>query len=106
MSGEDVQGQERHDTSPQPTIVDLLSLEEPAGALVNWILRRREARLPDIAAFLGQDEPSAQAFLAPLIEQGFVQVRTHGDDRSFVVRLAATPTRAPRKAIRDVLYDL
>lgn len=67
------------------SMADVLTLPDDLRRLFNWMMRQEEVSLAEVAAHLGQDEPSAQDTLARLIEQCFVREMPAGRYR---VRLA------------------
>jgi hypothetical protein len=54
-------------------VADVLELPDTPRQLVQWLLRRGEASLAEVAAHSGQDERAARSTLAALSEQGFVR---------------------------------
>jgi amino acid permease len=56
-------------------MVDALTLPDSLRQVVNWMVRRGEVGLAEVAAFTGQDEGAARAMLEVLAEQGFVRER-------------------------------
>jgi hypothetical protein len=80
---------EAREKSPGLTMSDILSLPDPFGRLCNWMLRCQQATVPEVAAFLQEDEAQAAATLAGLVERGFaMQVDVQGVTY-YRVRLAA-----------------
>ncbi|MBM3135844.1 MAG: hypothetical protein FJZ89_11310, partial [Chloroflexi bacterium] len=54
-------------------VADVLELPDTQRQLVQWLLRRGEASLAEVAAHSGQDERAARSTLAALSAQGFVR---------------------------------
>jgi amino acid permease/predicted transcriptional regulator len=56
-------------------MADVLALPDDMRRIVNWMVRRGEVSLAEVAAFTGQDERAAHAMLDALAKQGFVRER-------------------------------
>jgi predicted ArsR family transcriptional regulator len=83
------------------SMADVVALPDELQTIVTWLLRQGEARLPEVAAFIEQDEAATRSLLADLIAQGFVQEASRGGEGQphYRVRLAA-------KRTRKLLFDL
>lgn len=83
--------QHRRDDVPERTMADVLALPDEARTIVTWLVRQREAGLPEVAALLERDETNAHTLLTDLVAQGFVQeVLNEGEGKPrYRVRLAA-----------------
>jgi hypothetical protein len=55
------------------SMADVLALPDELQTIVTWFMREGEAGLPEVAAFIEQDEVTAHSLLADLVAQGFVQ---------------------------------
>lgn len=76
------------------SMTDLLALPADQSNLLNWMIRTgRPVNLAQVAAHLGQTPAETQSYLAPLIEQGFVQALNPETTPHYKVRLAATRPR-------------
>ncbi len=81
------------------SMADLLELPETLRVLVNWMMRQQTVGLPQVVAFLGQDEATSAQTVSALIEKGFVrELKVHGET-CYRVRLA------PKRG-RDVPLDV
>lgn len=60
-------------TAPNRTMADLLFLPEAERSLMNWLLRKKQATLSEIAAHFNQPEPTIIDLLNHLLIQGFVK---------------------------------
>ncbi len=74
--------------TPGITIADILDLPDSLRDLINWMMREVEVSLPELAAHLGKDEPSARAMLATLLDKGFVREIEMKGKLTYRVRLA------------------
>jgi Mn-dependent DtxR family transcriptional regulator len=54
-------------------IADILALPDELQTIITCLTREGEAGLPEVAAFIGQDEATTRAMLADLIARGFAQ---------------------------------
>ena len=75
------------------SMTDLLTLPEEQSDLLNWMMRAGRVDLAQMATYLGQAPEETQTYLAPLIEQGFVQVLNPEANPHYEVRMAATRSR-------------
>lgn len=73
------------------TMTDVLALPDELRVIVIWLMRQGEAGLSEMATFIKQDDATAQALLAKLIAQGFVQQVVHEGESQprYRVQLAA-----------------
>jgi len=73
------------------SITDVLALPDEFQTIITWFMREGEAGLPEVAAFIEQDEATACSLIADLVAQGFVQeVRGEGERQPrYRARLAA-----------------
>ena len=73
-------------------LLDLLGDGAADGAaerpLVQWILRRGDVSLAEVAAHLNQDEPAARARLTGLVKQGTLLTTTRNGETRYGARLA------------------
>jgi hypothetical protein len=53
-------------------IADVLTLADPARQLVNWIVRRGEVNVAEVAAHTGRHEDQIRGMLDDLAQQGFI----------------------------------
>jgi hypothetical protein len=71
-------------------MADILALPDELRTIVIWLMRQPEAGLPEVAAFVEQDEITAHTLLADLVTQGFVEALSEGEEQPrYRVRLAA-----------------
>jgi len=77
------------------SIADILALPEELQTIITWLMREGEAGLPEVAAYIGQDEATTCTLLAELIAKGFVQhVPAKGKKQPrYLARLATKRTR-------------
>jgi hypothetical protein len=59
--------------SPGLSMSDLLTLSEPQGGLLKWMIRQGQVSLADVGVFLGQDEEQTRSVLDELCQQAFVR---------------------------------
>ena len=76
-------------------MADILTLPEELQTIITWLMREGEAGLPEVAAYIDQDEATTGTLLAELIAKGFVQqVPANGKEQSrYLARLATKRTR-------------
>ena len=55
------------------SMADILTLPDELQTIITWLVREGEAGLPEMAAFIKQDEATTSTLLADLIARGFVQ---------------------------------
>ena len=55
------------------SMADILALPDELQAIITCLMRGGEAGLPEVAAFIEQDEATTSTLLADLIARGFVQ---------------------------------
>lgn len=87
------------------SMADLLELPDNLRKLVNWLMRQQTVRLPEVAAFLEQDEATSQSALAALIEKGFVREMKVRGETCYRVRLAAKRRREVPLDVWQALDD-
>ncbi len=74
--------------TPGLQMSDLLTMPEPESGLLNWIMRQGQVTVPEIMAFLKQDEDCTHTILADLREKGYVrEIEMRGVTR-YRVRIA------------------
>ncbi len=73
------------------TMTEVLALPEELRMIVIWLIRKGEAGLAEVAAFIEQDDATARDLVAVLIARGFVQEVVHEVDGQshYRVKLAA-----------------
>ncbi|MEE3717007.1 hypothetical protein V2H45_09645 [Tumidithrix elongata RA019] len=77
------------DTSAGVSMVDILTLPTRQQQIVNWIIRRKECGISEIASQIDEDENLVRAELEALVVQGFLQeTRILGETR-YSIKLAA-----------------
>jgi len=81
--------QNRRDNGPERTMADVLALPEDLRPIMDYLIEQGESELAEVAAHIGQDEPSTRALLVDLIEQGFVQEMLAGSQHRYRVRLVS-----------------
>ena len=69
-------------------MADLLTLPEPQGGLLKWMIRQAQVSLADVGAFLGQDEEQTRAVLDDLCEKAYVREIEMRGVTHYRVRLA------------------
>ena len=87
------------------SMADLLTLPEPQGGLLKWMIRQGQVSLADVGAFLGQDEEQARGVLADLCEKGFVRPIERRGATHYRVRLAPKRGRALPANLWQALSD-
>jgi hypothetical protein len=72
-------------------MADILTLPDELRTIVTWLMQQREAELPEVAAFVEQDEALTRTQIAELVVRGFVQeMQSLGEGQpGYRVRLAA-----------------
>ncbi|MDQ4077678.1 MAG: FeoC-like transcriptional regulator [Chloroflexota bacterium] len=96
MSGVPERSQSESDTEERDAgldMADLLELPPEQRQVVNWMMRKRQATLAEIAAYLGKDEEVTRALLAELVGKGFVRERGTEGDQSYRIRYAPKKNR-------------
>ncbi|TVQ20820.1 MAG: TIR domain-containing protein [Leptolyngbya sp. DLM2.Bin15] len=83
-------------------VADLLILPKDQQRIVNWMLRRDDVTMTDLAEHFKQEAIALQPILEELIRQSYVQVVADSPPR-YRVRLAAKSGRQMPKDIWDVL---
>ena len=83
------------------TMADILTLPDELRTIVTWLMQQREAELPEVAAFVEQDEAITRTQIAELVARGFVQeMQSQGEGQPrYRVRLAA---RRGRRLLPDL----
>lgn len=66
-------GDEKNESSPGLSMADVLTLPDFEQKLVTWLVRKKEASLTEIAAYMEQKKDSISTMLNALKEQGFVK---------------------------------
>ncbi|HEY9610366.1 hypothetical protein [Allocoleopsis sp.] len=66
-------GDEEQESSSGLSMADVLTLPDFEQKLVTWLVRKKEANLPEIAAYMEQEEESVSTMLNALKEQGFIK---------------------------------
>jgi hypothetical protein len=91
--------------SPGLSMADLLTLPEPQGGLLKWMIRQGQVSFAEVVTFLGQDEEQTRSVLAELIEAAFVrEIEMHGATH-YRVRLAPKRGRALPANLWQALSD-
>lgn len=96
---------EARERSPGLSMSDLLTLPEPLGGLLNWMIRRGSAAFADVVAFLGQDEARARTVLADLLDRGLIRELEIRGVIQYRVRLAPKRGRALPANLWQALSD-
>lgn len=91
--------------SPGLSMADLLTLPEPQGGLLKWMIRQGQVSLADVVAFLGQDEEQTRGVLADLCEKAFVRTIEMRGITHYRVRLAPKRGRALPSNLWQALGD-
>lgn len=86
-------------------ITDILALPEDQRDLINWLMRSGRVDLDQVTEYLGQEPKEARAFLAPMIEQGFVQALNIEARPHYEVRMAATRSRHLSRELAQLAAD-
>lgn len=72
------------------SMADVLSLPDDLRNISNWLMRKREANLNEVAAHTGKDLETTRSMLAELTEKGFVRELNFKDEPPrYRMRLAA-----------------
>jgi hypothetical protein len=79
--------------SPGLSMSDVLLLPDPLDRLCNWMLRRKQVSMGDVAGFLEQDEQLARQSIEDLLDRGFIREVAIGEITYYRVRLAPTRKR-------------
>jgi hypothetical protein len=66
-------GAEKNETNSGLTMADVLTLPDIEQKIVTWMVRKKEASLAELAAYMEQEEELVSTTLNALKEQGFVQ---------------------------------
>jgi len=85
------------------SMLDVLQTSDLEWQLFQWLLRQGSARLADVAAFVGEDEPSARAMMDTLVKKGNVAQVQVGNEIHYRARLARKRGRALPDHIRQAL---
>ena len=91
--------------SPGLSMADLLTLPEPQGGLLKWMIRQEQVSFADVVAFLGQDEEHARGVLAELCEKAFLRPIEMRGATHYRVRLAPKRGRALPANLWQALSD-
>jgi predicted transcriptional regulator len=87
-------GGEENESSSGLSMADVLTLPDFEQKLVTWLVRKKEANLPEIAAYMEQEEDSVSTTLDALKEQGFVKELDVDGERHY------RPCLAPKQQSR------
>jgi len=93
------------DKSPGLSMADLLTLPEPLGGLLKWMMRQQAAAFADVVAFLGGDEGKARLVLADLLERGLIRELSIRGVTQYRVRLAPKRGRTLPANLWQALSD-
>lgn len=66
-------GDENQECKSGLSMADVLTLPDFEQKLVTWLVRKKEASLTEIAAYMEQEQDSVSTTVNALKEQGFVQ---------------------------------
>jgi len=91
--------------SPGLSMADLLTLPEPQGGLLKWMIRQGQVSLAEVIAFLGQDEEQARGVLDDLCQAAFVRPIEIRGVTHYRVRLAPKRGRALPANLWQALND-
>ena len=91
--------------SPGLNMADLLTLPEPQGSLLKWMIRQGQVSLADVGAFLGQDEEQTRGVLAELCEKALVRSIEIRGATHYRVRLAPKRGRTLPANLWQALSD-
>jgi hypothetical protein len=91
--------------SPGLSMADLLTLPEPQGGLLKWMIRQGQVSLADTVTFLGQDEEQTRGVLAELCQAAFVRSIEIRGVTHYRVRLAPKRGRALPANLWQALSD-
>jgi hypothetical protein len=91
--------------SPGLSMADLLTLPEPQGGLLKWMIRQEAVAFADVVAFLGGDEAQARLVLAELLEKGSIREIEMRGVTQYRVRLAPKRGRALPANLWQALGD-
>lgn len=69
-------------------LVDLNQLPDSQRHLLNWMRRKGDCSLQEVATQMGEDEEAARTLLDTLLEKGFVR-EISGDSPCYRVNIAA-----------------
>jgi hypothetical protein len=86
-------------------LTDVLALPDSLRQLTNWMLRRGEVNIAEIAAHVGQDEEAVCTMLEELTDQGFVHEVRAGDEVRYRTQLAVRRGRQLPEEIWQALGD-
>lgn len=86
-------------------MVDLLTMPEPLANLINWMMRKKQVCLAEIAGFLKKDEAAAQASLADALKQGYLREFSLRGVTYYRVRIAPKRVKEHISNIWDALDD-
>lgn len=84
------------DASADPrgrSVADALALPDDLRQLLTWARRQGEVSLHDVVAHLGHTEDAANAMLAALVEQQFMQRVEGAEGARYRSRFSARPSR-------------
>ncbi len=86
-------------------MADLLALPEPLSELLGWMIRKGQANLADVSAFLGMDETCARTLLADAMSLGYVREIELPEATYYRVRLAPKRGRELPASLWQALED-
>lgn len=87
-------------------MTDILALPEGQGNLISWMMRSGQVDLDQVTEYLGQEPKQARAYLAPLIEQGFVRTLNIDTRPHYEVRMAGTRSRHLSRELAELAADV
>jgi WD40 repeat protein/DNA-binding MarR family transcriptional regulator len=93
----------RSRSQPGLRVADLLLMPEAHKKLANWLIRRYEASLQEIADYVGQDPATVKTTLDALLEKGLVKTVESEQGVKYRVNLAPKSGRQMPKDIYNVL---
>lgn len=59
--------------TPGLDMVEILDLPDQLRTVINWMLRETYVDLPQVTAYLNNDEPSARNMLDMLLDKGYIR---------------------------------
>jgi amino acid permease len=84
---------------------DILEMPEGERALLQWIMRRGSATLPEVAAHIGQTDADARAVLRAMIRRGALREVVTAEGTSYRPRIARKRESRLSGEIWDALND-
>lgn len=92
--------------TPGLSMGDIISLPDSLRRLINWMVRQRQVKVEEAAAYMGQDVDAVRALLSDMIQQGYVAEFEMRGQKYYRVRLAAKRGRDIPLNIWQSLDDL